>query len=124
MMHHVPRGVAHLELHTDDRVEALGFLSRLLGWRSEEVGPAESAYVALGVGDRISGGIVECGTSSPQWLPYVVVDRLERATERATELGACTLLGPREGPAGWRTVIAAPAIGALALWQLKTGRSG
>jgi hypothetical protein len=30
------------------------------------------------------------------------------------------LLEPREGPAGWRSVVAAPAAGEIALWQPKT----
>jgi hypothetical protein len=29
------------------------------------------------------------------------------------------LLTPREGPAGWRSVISAPQCGELALWQPK-----
>jgi predicted enzyme related to lactoylglutathione lyase len=40
-------------------------------------------------------------------------------TERARELGAAVLLEPREGPAGWRSVVAAPASGELAFWQPK-----
>jgi hypothetical protein len=32
-------------------------------------------------------------------------------------LGAAVLLEPREGPAGWRSVVAAPGAGELALWQ-------
>jgi predicted enzyme related to lactoylglutathione lyase len=40
-------------------------------------------------------------------------------TERAGELGASVLLEPREGPAGWRSVVAAPAGAEIALWQPK-----
>jgi hypothetical protein len=41
------------------------------------------------------------------------------ATERARRLGATVVLEPREGPAGWRGVVAAPAAGELAFWQPK-----
>jgi predicted enzyme related to lactoylglutathione lyase len=34
-------------------------------------------------------------------------------------LGARVLLEPREGPAGWRSVIATPAGAELAFWQAK-----
>jgi hypothetical protein len=34
-------------------------------------------------------------------------------------LGASTLLDPREGPVGWRGVVAAPAGDEVALWQPK-----
>jgi predicted enzyme related to lactoylglutathione lyase len=37
----------------------------------------------------------------------------------ARQLGASVLLAPREGPAGWRSVISAPQCGELALWQPK-----
>ena len=55
----------------------------------------------------------------PLWLPYVEVADVERVTERARELGASVLLTPREGPAGWRSVISAPSAGELAFWQQK-----
>jgi hypothetical protein len=44
----------------------------------------------------------------PLWLPYVEVDRVDEQTEHARELGAGVLLEPREGPAGWRSVVSAP----------------
>jgi predicted enzyme related to lactoylglutathione lyase len=37
----------------------------------------------------------------------------------ARRLGASVLLEPREGPAGWRSVIATPEAGEIALWQQK-----
>ncbi len=40
-------------------------------------------------------------------------------TERAGRLGATVLLEPREGPAGWRSVVATPAGGDIAFWQAK-----
>jgi predicted enzyme related to lactoylglutathione lyase len=56
------------------------------------------------------------------WLPYVQVDCVDEATDRARELGAGVLLAPREGPAGWRSVIATPEGGQIALWQQKGWR--
>ena len=38
---------------------------------------------------------------------------------RMLALGASVLLEPREGPAGWRSVVAAPASAEIALWQPK-----
>ena len=65
------------------------------------------------------GGIVECSTKRPLWLPYVQVDDIVRATDRARGLGARVLLEPREGPAGWRSVIATATGGEIAFWQQK-----
>ena len=111
--------VVHLELHTGDLARASHFLSRLLGWQSEEVRVGDRSYVELSFGGPLGGGIVECGAHPAQWLPYVVVDRVEVATDRARQLGAAVVLGPREGPSGWRSVVNSPAGGMIALWELK-----
>ncbi|MDQ4025137.1 MAG: hypothetical protein M3217_06570, partial [Actinomycetota bacterium] len=74
--------------------------------------------LALGGGFG-GGGVVECETPQPLWLPYVEVGCVREVTERARGLGASVLLEPREGPLGWRSVVSAPAAGELALWQRK-----
>ena len=111
--------LVHLELHTADERGATEFYARLCGWRAERVACGPSSYLALELGEGVGGGIVECATSSPLWLPYVEVDEIHAATERARGLGASILLEPREGPGGWRSVVSAPAGGELALWQPK-----
>jgi len=58
-------------------------------------------------------------TARASWLPYVTVGRIDAATERARALGASVLLTPREGPSGWRSVVATPAGGEIALWELR-----
>jgi predicted enzyme related to lactoylglutathione lyase len=42
------------------------------------------------------------------------------ATNHAEELGATVTLEPREGPAGWRSVIASPDGGEIAFWHSKS----
>jgi predicted enzyme related to lactoylglutathione lyase len=110
--------VVHLELRTGNLPRACGFYSELLGWTPERVQTAAGAYQALDMGG-MSGGVVECEERLPAWLPYVEVNGIQAATECARSLGAAVLLGPREGPAGWRSVIAAPAGANLAFWQPK-----
>jgi hypothetical protein len=111
--------VVHLELHTGDLPRACAFYAELCGWRSERIETACGSYRALDPGPGLSGGVVECETSRPLWLPYVEVAEISAATERARELGASLLLEPREGPAGWRSVVVAPAGGEIAFWQPK-----
>jgi predicted enzyme related to lactoylglutathione lyase len=115
-----PHPVVHHELHTGDLARASAFYARLCGWRPEQIDTASGSYHALGLGGGFGGGIVECGTRRPLWLPYVEVDRIDAATNRARRLGASVLLGPREGPAGWRSVVATPAGGEIAFWQPKS----
>ena len=114
--------VVHLELHTGDLARASTFYAQLCGWRAQRIDTAGGSYQALGLGGGLGGGIVECGTRRPLWLPYVEVEHVEAATDRALALGASVLLGPREGPAGWRSVVATPAGGEVAFWQPKPRR--
>jgi len=111
--------LVHLELHTGNLARACEFYWHLCGWRPERIASGSKSYLALALGGGIDGGIVECETRRPLWLPYVEVDEIHWATERARELEASVLLEPREGPAGWRSVIAAPAGGEIAFWQPK-----
>jgi hypothetical protein len=111
--------VVHLELHTHDLSAARAFYSDLLRWETAEIDNRWGTYHALRFGSGLGGGIVECGTDRASWLPYVDVEGIEAATARARELGASVLLGPREGPAGWRSVVWTPAGGEIALWQQK-----
>lgn len=115
-----PSPLVHLELHTPDLARARAFYCELLGWRPERIDAGGRSYLALDFGDGPGGGIVECGTERALWLPYVSVAEIGCATERAQRLGASVLLEPREGPAGWRTVVAAPDGGEIALWQSKS----
>jgi predicted enzyme related to lactoylglutathione lyase len=114
--------VVHLELHTADLPGARVFFSELCGWRPERIEAAGRSYQALEMGDgQLGGGIVECPTARPLWLPYVEVPEVAVATDRALALGASVLLDPREGPAGWRSVVASPAGAEVAFWQPKPG---
>jgi predicted enzyme related to lactoylglutathione lyase len=111
--------IVHLELHTGDLPEAQALYTELCGWRTERIDAGHGSYLALGIGGAIGGGIVQCRTRRPLWLPYVQVAEVGTATERARALGASILLDPREGPAGWRSVVATPAGAELAFWQPK-----
>jgi predicted enzyme related to lactoylglutathione lyase len=114
-----PPPVVHLELHTHDLEAASAFYTELLRWRTEQIENRWGSYHALLLGGGLDGGIVECGTRRAGWLPYVAVDRIDQVTDLARALGASVLLAPREGPAGWRSVVSTPAGGEIALWQQK-----
>jgi predicted enzyme related to lactoylglutathione lyase len=107
--------VVHLELHTGDLARACDFYSELCGWHPEQIRAGGGSYWSLGTGR----GVVECDSRAPVWLPYVAVRDVASSTERALALGASVLLDPREGPAGWRSVLSTPAGGEIALWQFK-----
>jgi len=111
--------VVHLELHTGNLPRACDFYPRLCGWPATTVHVGSRSYLALGLGGRIDGGVVESDIARPRWLPYVEVGDVYATTERSQALGAAVLIEPREGPAGWRSVISTPAGGEIGLWQPK-----
>jgi predicted enzyme related to lactoylglutathione lyase len=111
--------VVHLELHTPALGDAASFYEGLCGWRPEQIRTPWGSYVTLELGGGLDGGIVECPAPRPLWLPYVEVDNIAERTDRARELGGRVMLEAREGPAGWRSVVATPAAGEIALWQPK-----
>ena len=113
--------VVHLELHTGNLARACAFYAELCGWRPERIDCPRGSYQALQIGDGLDGGIVECDAGRPIWLPYVEVADVAEVTDRARQLGGSVLLAPREGPAGWRSVVSAPSGGEIAFWQLKRG---
>jgi predicted enzyme related to lactoylglutathione lyase len=111
--------VVHIELHTGDMAAACAYYAKLCDWDTERVDTNAGTYRSLDPGGAISGGVVECPAPQPLWLPYVEVEEISVATARAVELGGSVLLAPREGPAGWRSVVSAPAAGEIAFWQPK-----
>jgi predicted enzyme related to lactoylglutathione lyase len=120
-----PAAFVHLELHTPDLPAACDFYASLCGWREERVRTSAGTYLALDLGasadarERVGGGVVQCAVERPLWLPYVQVLDIDEAIAHARLLGAQVLLEPREGPLGWRAVVATRAAGVLAFWQPK-----
>jgi hypothetical protein len=119
MKHALFNPVLHLELLTGDLSGAGAFYEELCGWRRERIDTRHGSYVAVELGGDIGGGIVEAPVTRPLWLPYVKVADIGAATDHARILGASVLLEPREGPAGWRSVVTTRAGGEIAFWQSK-----
>ncbi len=97
-------------LGAEDPAGAREFYSSLLDWDIAEEGMVageERPWAAIGPD----------GESDTGWLPYVQVPDVDRATERALELGATVLRDKTRGPAGDYTTIADPTGAAIALWQ-------
>src|SRR3954451_24205022 len=111
--------VVHLEIHTGDVPRARELYAELCGWWPAGGQCRACSYRSLELRHGLEGGIVECPVRGPLWLPYVEVDEIAEATDRARGLGASVLLEPREGPAGWRSVVCTAVGGELAFWQPK-----
>jgi predicted enzyme related to lactoylglutathione lyase len=111
--------LVHLELHTGDLPRACAFYDELFDWELRNVRAGCHSYLEIDFQSQVGGGVVDCRVRAPRWIPYVEVGDIEASTERGRELGAAVLLQPREGPAGWRSVLASPHAGEVALWLPK-----
>jgi predicted enzyme related to lactoylglutathione lyase len=112
----------HAELQTNDLAKAKDFYQKLFDWKLEDV-PAMN-YTMINVGEGTGGGMMKNPVSgSPSsWLPYVLVDDVAAATEKAKSLGATICKEVTEIPnMGWFSVFIDPTGAALALWQMKAG---
>ena len=107
--------VVHFEIGGPDGQPLIAFYRQLFGWAPETVVTRCRPYVTIDAG--LSAGIVTCGARVPVWIPYVEVDDVDAATDRAVSLGATTVLAPRAGPHGRRSVVRSAGAGDLAFWQ-------
>lgn len=115
-------GFCHLELHTTDRQRAKGFYERLFGWTFEDIEvPGMGTYTTFEAAeDGPGGGITQmAGPGAPtMWLPYVLVEDVERFTVQARELGGRVVTGPIEIPhAGRLAVLEDPSGAVFGIWQ-------
>jgi predicted enzyme related to lactoylglutathione lyase len=105
------------DLSAADSAEAAEFYRRLFGW---DVADADvGGYQAwIADGPQPWAGVVAAALGEQgRWLPYVVVDDLDRATEQAVKLGATVVGEASDGPAGTAVTIADPGGAYLALFK-------
>ncbi len=96
-----PRPVVHLELHTGDQARASVFYAELLCWRRQLIEAGGGSYLTLDLGGGFGGGIVECGTARPLWLPYVEVGQIKSPPNtRASSAPRCCWRRARGRPDG------------------------
>jgi predicted enzyme related to lactoylglutathione lyase len=110
----------YMQLQTTDLPRARAFYTSLLDWELQEDPESVTGYIEINVGEGTSGGMMSVPVSgrASQWLPYVAVDDIRTATNKAEALGAKIVLGPTEAPGkGWFSVILDPTGASLALWR-------
>ena len=113
----------HVELGTTDLAKAKSFYQSLFGWslHDEDVGGGMQ-YTMIDVGEGTGGGMMKQprpGVPSA-WVPYVLVDDLAAATQKARSLGATVMHDATEVMnAGSFAIIADPTGAVLGLWQPK-----
>jgi len=113
----------HVELNTTDLDTAKSFYQRLFDWKLEQHDMGGGMhYTMITVGEGTGGGMMAHPMPGVPsfWLPYVLVDDIAAATERARSLGATIVRDRLEVPeAGTLSIFTDPTGATLGLWQPK-----
>ncbi len=112
----------HVELNTTDVGRAKAFYGKLFDWKLEDLPMGPMTYTMIGVGQGTGGGMMQHPVPGAKsaWLPYVVVDDVKDATEKAKSLGATVMQDVTEvSDMGWMSIIVDPTGAALGLWKPK-----
>jgi uncharacterized protein len=111
----------HVELNTTDLARAKSFYSALFDWKLEDVPiGAMGQYTMINVGEGTGGGMMThpMPGAPSMWLAYVLVDDIQKATDKARSLGAKIVREPLEIPeAGWLSIITDPTGATLGFWK-------
>ncbi len=112
----------HIELNSPDPAKAKAFYGKLFQWQLEDMpNPAtpDHAYTVIKVGEGTGGGIMKQVPNGPAgWIPYVLVDDLRAATDRAKSLGGKIMKDITEVPdMGWFSIIQDPVGSLVGLWK-------
>ena len=113
----------HLELSTSDTAKAKAFYSGLFDWSFTDMDMGGGMiYSTFKPSTGPGGGMFSMPGVPTMWLPYVGVDDINAATEKAKSLGATVHKGPMDIPnVGWATILADPTGATIALFQPKPG---
>jgi hypothetical protein len=79
-------------------------------------------YTLIGVGEGTGGGIMKqmIPHGPSMWMPYVLVDDIKAATQKARSLGANVMKDVTEvGDMGWLSIFNDPTGAMIGLWQAK-----
>jgi predicted enzyme related to lactoylglutathione lyase len=110
----------HMELNTPDLAKAKEFYGQLCGWSFNDTQSPAGIYSLFKPTDGPGGGIFSMPGAPTAWLPYIGVEDIDAATDKAIALGA-TLLHRADVPGmGSFSVFTDPTGANIALWQQKS----
>ena len=118
----MPNPFVHVELNSPDPEKTKAFYAKLFQWQLEDMpNPTvpDHSYTVIKVGEGTGGGIMKQVPHGPAgWVPYVLVDDLRVATDKAKTLGGKVMKDITEVPdMGWFSIIQDPTGMVLGLWK-------
>jgi predicted enzyme related to lactoylglutathione lyase len=114
----------HMELMATDVAKAKSFYGKLFNWQLEDMPMEDMTYTMIKVGEGTGGGMLKnpIPGSPSMWVPYVDVDNLEAATNKARTLGGKVMREATEVKGHGRfTIVTDPNGTMLGLWEQAKG---
>jgi len=112
----------HIELNSTNLSVSKDFYGKLFDWKLEEMAMPDGSYTSIGVGQGTGGGMMHqlIPGAPSSWLPYVLVDDINVATQKAKTLGATVMKDVTPVmDMGWLSILSDPAGAMIGLWQPK-----
>ena len=111
----------HVELASTEVAKAKTFYSTLFDWKITDMDMGGGmTYTLIGVGEGTGGGMMKHPVpgAPSAWLPYVLVDDIRAATDKAKSLGATVMRDVTPVmEEGSFSIIVDPTGAMLGLWQ-------
>jgi uncharacterized protein len=102
-----------VDLGTNDAPGAKAFYGGLFGWEFDDLPTgAKGTYSTCRLKGRAVAGLYD-QAEQPVWGSYISVEDVDRATDRARELGATVLVEPFDTPGGGRVATVRDPAGAV-----------
>ncbi|MBV8464255.1 MAG: VOC family protein, partial [Acidimicrobiales bacterium] len=122
---YAPGTPSWVDLASTDLPTAVGFYTKLFGWKADDQGPEAGNYHMFMKGDQpIAGGMGTQAEGQPSaWMSYVSVDDADATAARIRDAGGTLVVEPMDVMTVGRMVIAVDPTGAhFGLWQPKDHR--
>ncbi|MBC8070857.1 MAG: hypothetical protein IAG13_21195 [Deltaproteobacteria bacterium] len=123
----MPGAFVHLELHTDDTLNAKAFYKELFGWDYNDVPMGDAVYTMVASSQVPGAGMQHKGMpdAPTMWLPYITVDSVPRSVARARELGAEVIVDFMEAPGfGAGAILRDPTGATFGIWAAEMPAGG
>ncbi|MFB4313763.1 VOC family protein [Actinomadura sp. 21ATH] len=121
-----PGSLIGLDLTVPNAPEVRDFYAAVVGWgvqglrTGEDYDDTDDYFMTGHDGTPVAGVCQQAGENAdlpPRWMPYISVDDLGAAVQKARDLGGLVVAGPKgEGPGAY-CVVQDPAGATLALMQ-------
>ena len=111
----------HIELMAKDVGKAKEFYGKLLDWKLDDMKMPGMDYTMIRVGEGTGGGMLKnpMPGGGSVWVPYVGVDDLRAATDKAKSLGAKVHKDSVDIGGGVFSIITDPEGAWFGLWMQK-----